>query len=784
MAPSESAISAGRLAPVAAFAATLPGALLLVALAWAALCWPWLFADYFISWDAKVHFYPMFRFLAGAFAAGETPFWNPYHFAGNPTIADPQSLLFSPFIVLAAVLGGAEPSMRFFDVAVLLHLLMGGAALVLYFRQRGWAPAAGLFAAVLYMMGGAAAGRLQHVGMILSYSWCAVALVALHHALARRSLAGAVGFGAAAAAMAANRDQVAYLFCWMFVAYAAAFVLARSDRWAFLRSRLTVLLVAGLVGGALLAVPLAFTLQFAALSNRPAIPLADALRGSLDPLNALIAFVPDIFNSIGTMVDHWGPGSWIWGDYDMTDRSQTYTYFGAAALVLALAHGLAGGRFLRREIRFFVVAGAVFLLYALGHFTPFFELAFRYVPGVDLYRRPADALFPLGFAFAIAAGHLAHVAAAEGAPRRAWIGALVVAAAIVAAGVVALHLAGAMKQPTAPLWRKFALAAALFAAIGAVLFWLAASARRRALVPLAAAIMATADIAWHSPGTPLNALPPSYARPYGARDGDAIARFLVPRQREAAARGERFRIEAMTFIGHWQNAPMVFRLEATNGNNPLRIAEYQMFTGVDEVAPANRRWFTPVMPSFDSPFARVLGLKYVVTSAPIETIDPLSRPERVRLVLREAEHYIYELPAPYPRVSVATRTRAVDRRAVFYGGLPGDLDFADTVLLDGPPGAGLGRTEGEAGTTRAALVHYGTTRIVIEAETDRPGHVVLNDPYYPGWRAYVNGERRPLVRGNLLFRAVAVPAGRHRVEFRFEPFSADGIGALFRRAAP
>lgn len=765
---------------VRAAAETAPGALALVVLCWAALAWPWLFADFFISWDAKVHFYPMFRFLAGAFAAGETPFWNPYHFAGNPTIADPQSLLFSPLMVLAALIGGAAPSMKFFDVVVLLHLLMGGAAILLYFRQRGWALAAGAFAAVLYMMGGAAAGRLQHVGMILSYAWCAVALAALHHALARRSFAGAVGFGFAAAAMAANRDQVAYIFCWMLVAYAAAFLLARPDRWRFLRSRLAVLAVAGLVGGALLAVPLAFTIQFALLSNRPAVPLADALRGSLDPFNALIAFVPDIFNSIGTMVDHWGPGSWIWSDYDVTDRSQTYTYFGAAALILALAHGLARGRFFRREIAFFAIFALVALLYALGHFTPFFEVAFRLLPGVDLYRRPADALFPFGFAFAILCGYLAHAVANEGAPRRAWIGALVVLACFVAAGAVAFYLAGLKNQPTAPLGPKLAVAAALFLVVGAILFWLADGWARRAFLPLAATLLATADIAWHSPGTPLNALPPAYARPYGAPDGDAIARFLVPRQREAAARGERFRIEALTFIGHWQNAPMVYRLEATNGNNPLRIADYQNFTGVDEVAPANRRWFTPVMPSFDSPFARLLGLRYVATSAPIETIDPNARAPRVRLVLREAEHYIYELPEPYPRVYVATRVKRVDRREVFYGGIPDDVDFADTVMLDGAPAP----VSGERGTTRTRLVAYGTTRIVAEVETDRDGYVVLSDPYYPGWRAYVNGERRPLLRGNLIFRAVAVPAGRHRVEFRFEPFSAEGIGALFRRGQP
>jgi len=47
----------------------------------------------------------------------------------------------------------------------------------------------------------------------------------------------------------------------------------------------------------------------------------------------------------------------------------------------------------------------------------------------------------------------------------------------------------------------------------------------------------------------------------------------------------------------------------------------------------------------------------------------------------------------------------------------------------------------------------------------------VTDSYYPGWRASVDGRPAPLLRTNLLFRGVPVPAGSHRVRLWFDPLS-------------
>ena len=60
--------------------------------------------------------------------------------------------------------------------------------------------------------------------------------------------------------------------------------------------------------------------------------------------------------------------------------------------------------------------------------------------------------------------------------------------------------------------------------------------------------------------------------------------------------------------------------------------------------------------------------------------------------------------------------------------------------------------------------------LVVEAEMGCPGLVVVGDAYYPGWRARVDGERRPVQELDAV-RAVRTEAGRHVIEFRYRPAS-------------
>jgi hypothetical protein len=60
---------------------------------------------------------------------------------------------------------------------------------------------------------------------------------------------------------------------------------------------------------------------------------------------------------------------------------------------------------------------------------------------------------------------------------------------------------------------------------------------------------------------------------------------------------------------------------------------------------------------------------------------------------------------------------------------------------------------------------------IVEADMACAGQVVSGDPWFPGWRAWVDGKRVRIADAEGVVRGVPVDRGRHRIEFRFRPGS-------------
>jgi hypothetical protein len=137
---------------------------------------------------------------------------------------------------------------------------------------------------------------------------------------------------------------------------------------------------------------------------------------------------------------------------------------------------------------------------------------------------------------------------------------------------------------------------------------------------------------------------------------------------------------------------------------------------------------------------------------------------------------------PTPVAPIVENRKAFPRAWVAYGwrAATGEAD-ALARMTKGPDSEALrapvveGATPPPAGTplapTPAQFQTDGVKGMRLTVDAKRRGRLVLNDTWYPGWTATVDGRSTPIEHANVAFRAVQVPAGRHVVEFTYRPSS-------------
>lgn len=69
------------------------------------------------------------------------------------------------------------------------------------------------------------------------------------------------------------------------------------------------------------------------------------------------------------------------------------------------------------------------------------------------------------------------------------------------------------------------------------------------------------------------------------------------------------------------------------------------------------------------------------------------------------------------------------------------------------------------------LVTYEPNYLKYEVDSKNGGTVVFSEIYYPGWRSSIDGQEVSHGRANYILRAMNVPAGKHVIEFSFDPLS-------------
>ncbi len=740
-----------------------------VAAGWLIFSWPWLSGAVTIPYDAKAHFQPQLQFLANALHTEQSPFWTHNVFAGSPQIADPQSLIFSPAFLLAYL--EPAPSFRQLDLYCFLLLALTAVSVLMLFKDRGWHPAGATVAALAAAFGGSSIWRIQHVKQIEAFAFFMLCLWLLARALDRKSLLYGVFSGLAACAMIIEPGQIAMLGCYVLAGYTLYHWLSAPKFWTSVRETALPLLGGGVAASVLAAGPIILTFLFVQASNRPEIPFKEAARGALHPASLLTAVVPDLYGAHSNL-PYWGPASleWVANWLSMTEN-MGQVYIGALPILLLLAAGIIRGGVLERDIRFFTIAMTGLLLYALGRYTGFFTLLYDHLPGVDLFRRPADATYALGAMTSIVSGYLLHrlLSGSEMPANRQSAAAGIILASLFAVSLAVAAAHSHFYQAVKPVL----LSVGIFTAGWLTLVYAKRYASQYGAITIVAlAAFMTADLAINNGPNRSTAQTPSYYDQMRVDTKNETVAFFKAHLTQPPNSSRRDRVEMVGLGFEWPNISLIHNFDHAFGYNPLRLQEVVEGMGATEtVANAYQREFTPLFPSYRSMMADLLGLRYIAIDRPVEKIDKKFRPGDLTLVANTHDAYIYENPRALPRVLFAFDWQPANFDQMAKDGRWPIFDPRRTVLLRSPQPqiSSLRPRLVSMPEATTALRIYQNTEVQVEVDTPRSGFLVLNDVWHPWWFGTVDGKPADILRANVLFRAIQVPAGKHVVRFEFKP---------------
>jgi len=647
--------------------------------------------------DLTISHYPNALYLLQALKDwGQMPLWSPTILGGYPFAANPLSGLWYPPGWLALLL----PLPLGFNLVVALHLLWGGIGMYRLLRGEGLGHHAGLcgalaFAAMPKLFAHYGAG---HLTLLYAVPWTPWLLWAWQQSGTSENEVRRLSAGDLLPGVVLG---LVFLADVRWAVYAGALWWG----WAFAHSHTRSLhkTLAGILRqtlfAALLAAPLALPLlEYTLLGSRAHLSAQEVLAFSLPVERLLGLFYPGIQ----------GYHEWV-------------IYPGALILLLALFAVVTASRAVRSHVRLWSGVAGLAILVSLGSQVPYFDFLAG-LPGLELLRVPARALFLAGLALAaLAAYGLDGLLAGSGSQetRRAGL-------ALVALTSFTLALAGGVWLVAGELRASFAWGAAT-PLLGGLWIWIrirrpdvqAPATWLAGLLIIGLLDLGGVDLQAFAGRSPQSVL----------AEGAAAAAYL-------ADQPGMFRVYSPSYSLP-QHTAARYRLELLDGVDPLHLERLAAF--MEEASGVPRSGYSVSVPSFNPDEPEEARREY------------LPDPERlgwlnVAFVVAE-----YDLPVP----GLVLRERFGETRL-----------YENTFYRPRAWVQPLG--DGSLATWRAAgAVTWTPNQITVTATG--PGLLVLSEIAYPGWQVRVDGVLQELQVVDGLLRGVHLGPGEHTILFQYRP---------------
>jgi hypothetical protein len=711
----------------------------------------------FFERDLLVDWYQRIFVLTRCLREGAWPLWDPSLGFGYPLLADPGAQILYP----PAWAAFALPVRFGYTAFVLVHLVLGGLGIACLARALGVGSRAAAAVACLWLASGPVQSILNlrhHLAGAAWLPWVLLSVDCLVRAPGLRTVLGAAA--AVSAQVLAGSPDMCALTVLCGIGWVLFRLVEQPRQWpAAVRG----LAAAGALAAGLTAAQWWPALDVLSRSTRRA--LSEDVRGFWSvPLSGLVRLALPL----DPRRVPFEAASWT----RLFDAAEppflSSIYLGASVILLAVIGLVAPGQ--RRVKAALAGIAAIAAACALGPHAPFYGWAMSIAPPLQMLRYPSKALLVSTPLLMLLAGF--GIDAVEGSflsRRSAWaLCATTVGLGVVASTFDARYPAGSVRLVGVAL-----ILSALVVALAAQ-GWIRARAAGMALAAICTMDLLAAHVDLNAtvrirtllqspPAATLAGEPHRgriYVYDYGSRRGTSLrllGRFDpyltadpppgVDRRAFAALGRALYMPSGLAGLYGLENS---YDLDL-RGLYPRDLNDLTFYLRFVEGTPV---------------FAKLLRMGAVGTVLSLHRagLDGLQLEHELPSLFPEPI-LVWRVPGALPRAWIVGCARVADRGDAFRVLASADYDPAREVILPRPAGVGDGC--GPAGTAR--LISRRPDRLSIDADASRSGYLVLADAWDPGWRVTLDGRPAPLLRADIAFRGVFLPAGRHLVEMVYRP---------------
>ncbi len=721
----------------------------------------WLPDQILVKGDAFRLFLPMKQYMIERLSLVMLPQWFPYEAMGRPFIGVTETGVFHPFTALYFLFSVADA----YRASTLLSCLLAALGAFALGRQLGFSHTGALVAGIAFALSGYVVSLTDN--LLYLYSICTLPLFC---AGLEKMLRDARWWAIAPAVVWAmvfwhGDIQTGYYYGFIALLWTAA--RAPGTYWeAELRLALAGGLTAMLAG---IQLGPAWAVFVGSARAQHALFQDEVMLLSTPPLRLLTMLA----SPVGAELDPNVLGRSFFGNPEGIGWAESI-YLGGPVLGLAFL-----GAWHYRDLRVLAWLGGFALLLSLGQFGGLYKLFYHVVPLWSVFRFPEKLMGVTTFSVAMLAG--AGVEALRSRHCRAtfWLGGTLLCAGAgfgLSTDVVSRAVAASLGTPvpltavvTGSAARAFFFSAVATLGVGIVLVGTERAAlRSRPLLAILVAIialdLARANLGVYQTGpAEIATFVPPLAEAIQAREGPSVpGRFRLASINERVVVWPKDLVRSLGYYG----AKSVERRQALD---------------LEHNAQLHLETLLPYLPGYSTEFAAWAQATVeqgggIEASARFNVTYYIGRryhlddPRFAKMLIVELPEYdlaLFRSPVQAkPRAYLSRRPERVSSpidpvvllaRPDFLNGEVDVIETADATL------------QGHAAGGSAVIARYAPEDVRVHVEISQPAVLILLDAYDKGWTATLeNGAEIPILRANVLARAVVVPPGVHTITFRYE----------------